>query len=569
MSWWLTDVARAKAERTAIAQLSERDGWLSGISWRLGDDLHLIVDFDVQHGAETFGLSMIYPSTFPDTPPMVQPRDERRLSWHQYGPGGELCLEFRPDNWAPSITGAMMVESAHRLLSGERPGENEPGIVRSAHQASIGRETRGEFTRFILDDSAATVLAALPVDVPTAITVWDRLAKPTWVASLMSVGEEGILWAQNAPQPSHSSVANGFVIRTTRNVDRFRLSPKDFADVMPVEFPDLLAKLPKNPFDGFVLLGDENHWVALNLYPYEGKQSVFGYKIIVAPSVSGRLPAGYDSLAQKRIAIVGCGSVGSKIAGTLARSGVRNFTLVDDDVFFQANLVRNDLDAQAIGQHKVDALGARLQNLVANADISVRRIALGQQESAGSTESVMEELVQADLLVDATADPRAFNLVAAVARRHSKPMVWCQVFAGGIGGIIARVRPGFDPIPTEARSQIRAWCDSHNVPWIAATETDYGIERDNAQPLIADDADVSVIANHASRFILDFLTREQSVFPCSAYAIGLVAEWIFHAPFDTWPIDLRQEGDWGGAQELASSEELKELLTSLFPKVNA
>ena len=109
MSWWLTDVARAKAERTAIAQLSERDGWLSGISWRLGDDLHLIVDFDVQHGAETFGLSMTYPSTFPDTPPMVQPRDERRLSWHQYGPGGELCLEFRPDNWAPSITGAMMV----------------------------------------------------------------------------------------------------------------------------------------------------------------------------------------------------------------------------------------------------------------------------------------------------------------------------------------------------------------------------------------------------------------------------------------------------------------------------
>lgn len=383
MSWWLTDVARAKAERTAIAQLSERDGWLSGISWRLGDDLHLIVDFDVQHGAETFGLSMTYPSTFPDTPPMVQPRDERRLSWHQYGPGGELCLEFRPDNWAPSITGAMMVESAHRLLSGERPGENEPGIVRSAHQASIGRETRGEFTRFILNDSAATVLAALPVDVPTAITVWDRLAKPTWVASLMSVGEGGILWAQNAPQPSHSSVANGFVIRTTRNVDRFRLSPKDFAEVMPVEFPDLLAKLPKNPFDGFVLLGNENHWVALNLYPYEGKQSVFGYKIIVAPSVSGRLPAGYASLAQKRIAIVGCGSVGSKIASTLARSGVSNFTLVDDDVFFQANLVRNDLDAQAIGQHKVDALAARLQNLVANADISVRRIALGQQESAG------------------------------------------------------------------------------------------------------------------------------------------------------------------------------------------
>ncbi|TIP80010.1 MAG: hypothetical protein E5X60_37055, partial [Mesorhizobium sp.] len=78
-------------------------------------------------------------------------------------------------------------------------------------------------------------------------------------------------------------------------------------------------------------------------------------------------------------AIVGCGSVGSKIATTLARSGVRKFTLVDDDIFFSANLVRNDLDARAIGQHKVDSLTARLKDIVANAEISMRRVALGQQ----------------------------------------------------------------------------------------------------------------------------------------------------------------------------------------------
>ncbi|WEX85816.1 ThiF family adenylyltransferase [Sinorhizobium garamanticum] len=571
MSWWLTNASRAKSEQVALAQLAEGSGWLSGVSWRIGDDLHLIVDFDIQHNGETFSLFMAYPSTFPDTPPMVRSRDGKRLSWHQYGAEGELCLEHRPDNWDPSITGAMMVESAYRLLSGERPTGDEDGVVRSAHQTSIGREVRGELVRFVIAGDAIESLAGLPMDVPVPITAWDRLEKPTWIASLVSVGDEGsMIWSQSAPQPSGSSMAKGFALRTTRDVERFRTDPRSFVEALPAEFPELAERLPENPFNGFVLLGGADRWTALNLFAHDDKQTVFHYKTIVEPEASGRLSADYGALVGKRIAIIGCGSVGSKIAATLARSGVRKFTLVDDDIFFQANLVRNDLDARAIGRHKVDALTVRIKDIVANAEVDCRRVALGQQESAGTTESVMEELAQADLLIDATADPRAFNLVAAVARRHRKPMVWCEVFAGGIGGVVARMRPDLDPIPTLARSQIRAWCDGHGVPWAAGTnDADYGVQSSDGSPLVADDADVSVIAGHASRLALDILTREQSIFPSSAYAIGLAAEWIFQAPFDTWPIDLRPEGEWGESQEAASVEDLKDLLTTLFPEAAA
>lgn len=570
MSWWLTNPFRAKSEQIALAQLGEGAGWLSGVSCRLGNDLQLIVDFDIQHNSETFGLFMAYPSTFPDAPPLVQPREGKRLSWHQYGAGGELCLEHRPDNWDPSITGAMMVESAYRLLSGERPTGDEDGIVQSAHQASIGREVRGEHMRFVIAGGAIEILAGLPLNVPVPITAWDRLEKPTWVASLMSVGDEGsISWSQSVPQPSGSSIAKGFAFRTTREFDRFRTNPGSFAEDLPAEFTELAERLPEVPFDGFVLLGDGDQWIALNLYAHEGEQIVFCYKLIIASEASGRLPAAYTGLAEKRVAIVGCGSVGSKIAASLARSEVRRFTLVDDDIFFQANLVRNDLDARAIGRHKVDALSVRLKDLVADAEISSRRVALGQQESAGTTEAVMEELAQADLLIDATADPRAFNLVAAVARRQRKPMVWCEVFAGGIGGVVARARPDHDPTPTFARSQIRAWCDGHGLPWAGTADVDYGAQSEDGSPLVADDADVSVIAGHASRLALDVLTREESIFPSSAYAIGLTAEWIFQAPFDTWPIDLQPEGEWGESQNGASVEDLRDLLTSLFLGVSA
>jgi sulfur-carrier protein adenylyltransferase/sulfurtransferase len=567
MSWWLTNPARAKSEQVALARVAERVVWLSGVSWRIGENLQLIVDFDIRHNGETFGLSMAYPSTFPDTPPMVQPRNGKRLSWHQYGAGGELCLEFRPDNWEPSITGAMMVESAYRLISGERPSGDDNGILPSAHQASIGRELRGEMTRFVCAHDAVDALAGLPVDVPTPVVAWERPEKPIWVASLVSIGTEGsIIWSTSAPQPSGSLPAKGFALRTARNVERFRTDPVSFIDVLPAEFPELAERLPKSPFNSFIVLGAADQWVALDVFAHEGKQNAFCYKTIIMPVPARRLPSGHAALAGKRVAIIGCGSVGSKIAVMLARSGVRHFTLVDDDIFFPANLVRNDLDARATGWHKVDALTIRLKDVVVNADVNCRRVALGQQESAGTTESVMEELATADLLVDATADPRAFNLIAAIARRHRKPMVWCEVFAGGTGGIVARARPDIDPTPTHARGQIKDWYDSHDVPWAGIVEADYGAQSVNGSPLVADDAEVSVIAAHAARLALDTLTREQSIFPSSAYVIGLTAEWIFQAPFDTWPINLRQEGEWGESRDGASVEDFKDLLASLFPQ---
>ena len=58
-------------------------------------------------------------------------------------------------------------------------------------------------------------------------------------------------------------------------------------------------------------------------------------------------------------------------------------------------------------------------------------------------------------------------------------------------------------------------------------------------PLIADDADVTVIASHCSRLAIDTLIgRAPSLFPHSVYLLGLASSWIFNAPFDTYPIDV-------------------------------
>ena len=96
------DPDRLKREVAAVDELRENGAWLSAAAPRLLSKLRFAFEFDVTVNGETFQFALAYPALFPATPPLVIPRDGRRLSSHQYGDGGELCLEYRPDNWEPN-----------------------------------------------------------------------------------------------------------------------------------------------------------------------------------------------------------------------------------------------------------------------------------------------------------------------------------------------------------------------------------------------------------------------------------------------------------------------------------
>nr|WP_246428328.1 ThiF family adenylyltransferase [Sphingobium scionense] len=298
-----------------------------------------------------------------------------------------------------------------------------------------------------------------------------------------------------------------------------------------------------------------------------GSRAVYVYRTIVAPANEQRLSAEHGVLADQCVAIVGCGSVGSKIAATLTRAGVGTLVLVDGDLLLPGNLVRNELDWRAVGLNKPDALAARLDDINPSTKTIVRRLLLGGQESSASTDSALQQIGQCDLIIDATADAQIFNLCGSVACAERKPLIWAEVFAGGIGGMIARSRPDLDPPPYAARRQILRWCDDNGIPWTGGDGEQYSLQIDAEKPpLIADDADVSVIAAHAGRMAIDLLKGGATTFPNSAYAIGMAREWIFAAPFDTYPIDLVPEGQWGPDADENARDELGGLLREFFPK---
>lgn len=255
-------------------------------------------------------------------------------------------------------------------------------------------------------------------------------------------------------------------------------------------------------------------------------------------TLNPRIPTAFYNLSGKTVGIVGSGSVGSKIAISLARSGVGKFYLIDEDVFLPGNTCRNSLDWRNVGEYKVHAVAEIIACISATAQVDVAMLSLGGQESSLTLDRVLRRLGRCDLIIDATANPKVFILLALVARTSAKPLVWGEVFAGGIGGMVARSRPEQEPEPQTMKAVFYEFLSMQGAPPPLTPNEPYRLESQVAGVLEASDADVTVIAGHFTRLAIDtLLLKEPSSFPYSMYLIGLQKEWIFKAPFHTIPID--------------------------------
>lgn len=544
--WFLRNPERLKAEVESIDALRNGNAWLASTTNQVQKGLKFVVEFDLVVNGETLPFSLEYPSFFPETPPSVMPRDGRRHSNHQYGTGGELCLEYRPDNWDPSVTGAMMIESTHRLLSGEQPSADARAAVPSAHKATLGQQLRGTWCRFLFTPKLHAVASEMEVNTAQQCKISEIIGpNKTWTAFISAIGDtEKPIWQEPSIPAIKEGALAGIFLRVA-SLPEIALPNQQAIDDLISATPGAQPALDLgDDVSRFTVVTDGTDAQAYFSYTLNSERRVLHYKTIDLRDNEARVPSSYAALRSKRVGIVGAGSLGSKIAASLTRNGVGSFVLVDDDVLMPGNLKRHELDVRGLGAHKVDGLEERLRAIAPSLDIGARRVDLGGQEASGTTATVLDELGTCDLLIDATADPQAFNFVASVARNALIPMIWAEVYAGGLGGFVGRVRPTVDPPPHSARRQYWTWCREQGVPW-TGDDRQYESRRDTAPPVIADDSDVSVIAAHASRMATDVLVSPNcSAFPHAAYVIGLVAGWIFAEPFDTRPIDFVPEGKW-------------------------
>jgi sulfur-carrier protein adenylyltransferase/sulfurtransferase len=562
MIWWLNQPSRALAEKADIGSLAGRVSWLEVGRWEASDFPILALDFEVEVRGRKIPLTLIYPDLFPDFPARIVAKDAQRLSSHQYGAKGELCLEWRADNWRSDITGSMLIESAYRLLSNEDAEEE----VENAHDLTIGQEVRARTLRFLMSADCKRSLLELPEGSQIPVKTSERYFVKTWVKEITQIGEDGALLWKGEPVPSFfgSSTRTGFVFR--------RPVPDDFESKAAVQ--TLLGdKLDEwgvaHSGEGLTLVFATSDEVTMfELLPSD--DGLIKYTTIAVPSGEARLPDDYEALREKTVGIVGCGSVGSKIAGSLARAGVGKFVLVDSDLFLPGNVIRNELDLRAAGVNKSKAVERRIVEINPKAAVDISEILLGRQESGAWSASTALKLSKCDIIVDATADINAFMTCAAIAQAYKKPLVWGRVYEGGLGGLVARSRPDIEPPPQAARKQIDGWFQQKGIPWISSEETRSYSTNDGLQTIVATDAEVGLIAMHMVRFAADTLINPNSAkFPHAAYAIGFSENWIFSQPFEVWPIELVLEGAWGAPTDANKEAKVNELIAEFFPEVEA
>lgn len=139
----------------------------------------------------------------------------------------------------------------------------------------------------------------------------------------------------------------------------------------------------------------------------------------------------FDRLAHLRVAVVGVGGVGSWCAEALLRTGVRNLTLMDDDVVAPSNINRQcPATAHTMGRLKVEVMRERLLEI--NPDATVEAVPsryTGGLPCGGAVDVIVDAIdsvdCKAELILAATAAgiPLFSSMGAALRLDPTKVMV--------------------------------------------------------------------------------------------------------------------------------------------------
>lgn len=566
MIWYLLDTSRFVAERRALDLLAAECDWITNRNWKFNDGVLVEMEFDMRIGDRTYEGVLVYPDLFPDTPAYIKPRKAgERWSIHQYTSTGALCLEWGPDNWTPNITGADLVKNAHKLLFTEGGHAGEVTEVPSRHRVSLGGSVVGESWRLVITAEFFAQVGSIAdkTMLPAKYAgFWHKGAVQVFFPK--QLGEEGSVVYAGSELPKGLTEVLGPLWTMTDSGWLFKSSAFESGN-LPKTVDGLLDLIHEAGFPDFQFPADSEGKAPgyfVTLVGANGLIRALQVQLGDSPTVStvkaifstgshaNRLSAHAADIKDKKVAIAGLGSVGGKMAISLLRQGVRKFVLVEEDILLPENLGRNELTWAEVGLNKAEAIKERMLLIAPDVEVEVRPFNIGSQISPTYAAAILELVADCDIIVDTTANPTAFTYLAAIAKRSQKPMVWGAVYAGGIGAVMMRSRPGVEPSPLHVRYQVQAFLQTQpEAPFKMAT--DYDVEMENADPIVASDGEVGEFAYKLSRFVVDSMVDPaKQEFPHSAYLIGLKRGWIFNEPFDTLSVPIKMpppkpDGDGG------------------------
>ena len=184
---------------------------------------------------------------------------------------------------------------------------------------------------------------------------------------------------------------------------------------------------------------------------------------------------------EKKIVLVGLGGVGLYALENLARAGIKDFTIIDGDVFEESNLNRQlYATLETLGQKKAEVAKER----IAKIDPAIEVNAVPEFLTADNIEAIVPK--DADFIIDAIDDIPAKAELILFALRNGIPIVSSMGTARRTDPskiiITTLGKTSACPLARKLRKLLRDEPASKAVPVVMSKETPCEVEKDSPLP---------------------------------------------------------------------------------------
>jgi hypothetical protein len=162
------------------------------------------------------------------------------------------------------------------------------------------------------------------------------------------------------------------------------------------------------------------------------------------PDLHARVPQ-LTPLAQRRVALVGLGSLGAPIATELVRSGLAELRCLDYDLVEAGTTVRWPFGLSAVNAPKADFLAQTLGREYPLATVTPFQWMLGEVRRVGSAtdfDLLYRMFDGVDLVIESSGEIGLQQFVSSVADELGIPQLFVWATEGARGGVVALRLPG-------------------------------------------------------------------------------------------------------------------------------
>lgn len=366
----------------------------------------------IEHSGQRTEVILSLPARFPFHPPRVVPtaKDSTPWSWHRELDGA-LCLVAEDDHdnlwW---VEAAAFLEHVTDWFVNSDAGW--PGDRPDLDLERYFRRSQDE-RLYIFDDLEAR--------------------RDSFVRFRPSANNTMLIGSGTRPPKAskHNNARFGYVA----DLGEVDVPPRDWGDISAQVRADvnLDHRIRTHLVEIVVLLyrrGAHGGAIVLEVWPTKGGGIEARWLKAAADTDAARFSRAGSAaplLREVRVAIIGVGALGSFVADMLVRAGVRNLTLVDDDIVKPGNLIRHLVGPQAVGLAKVTAVQ---QSLAARHQIPTAGITI-QEDTVTSGDVAMELLMSHDLVINTSADFSTTALLHVMARSTGQHLVSAVIQNGG------------------------------------------------------------------------------------------------------------------------------------------